>query len=76
MTLALIAWAVKRELGNTPVHMLDRFGLGCLIGGALGNLFDRFTRGRVTDFLDFTFINFPVFNVSDMLIDAGIGLLI
>ncbi|HEY9716007.1 MAG TPA: signal peptidase II [Trichormus sp.] len=76
MTLALIVWAIKRELKDSHVPMLERAGFGCWIGGALGNLFDRFTRGRVTDFLDFTFINFPVFNAADVLIDVGIGLLI
>jgi signal peptidase II len=76
MTAALIVWTIKRELKDSHLPMLERTGFGCLIGGALGNLFDRYTRGRVTDFLDFTFINFPVFNAADVLIDVGIGLLI
>jgi signal peptidase II len=32
--------------------------------------------GEVTDFLDFSFIEFPVFNVADALIDIGAGLVI
>ena len=49
--------------------------MGCLLGGAIGNLIDRYTVGQVTDFLEFTFVSFPVFNVADALIDVGIGCL-
>lgn len=76
LTLALIAWAVIRERKTEPQPVIDRVAMGCLLAGALGNLFDRFMRGRVTDFLEFSFIQFPVFNVADVLIDTGIGLLI
>ncbi len=76
MTCVLIAWWVKRELTEFKVPQLDNIGLGLLIGGAMGNLLDRFVRGRVTDFLDFSFISFPVFNLADALIDVGIGLLV
>ncbi|HEY9714809.1 MAG TPA: signal peptidase II, partial [Chroococcales cyanobacterium] len=55
---------------------LERVGLGCLLGGAVGNLIDRFFYGRVTDFLNFAFISFPVFNVADVCIDVGIGLIL
>ena len=76
MTLALVAWSIKRELTESSVPLADRIGMGCLLGGAFGNLFDRFTRGRVTDFIEFGFVSFPVFNAADALIDLGIGLLI
>lgn len=76
MTLALIAWSIKRELTESSVPLIDRIGMGCLLGGAFGNLFDRLARGRVTDFLEFGFVSFPVFNAADALIDVGIGLLI
>jgi signal peptidase II len=45
--------------------------LGLLLGGALGNLTDRlarqpgFGRGHVVDFLEFGFVDFPVFNIAD-----------
>jgi signal peptidase II len=76
LTLALIAWAVLRERKSEPQPTIDRVAMGCLLAGAMGNLFDRFVRGRVTDFLEFSFVSFPVFNLADVLIDTGIGLLI
>jgi signal peptidase II len=55
-------------------------GLGCLLGGVLGNLTDRvfrapgFMRGHVVDF--FQLPNFPVFNVADICINIAAGVII
>jgi signal peptidase II len=73
---AIIFWIWKREVRNEPLSMIEQLGFGMLLGGALGNITDRFLRDTVTDFLEFTFMQFPVFNVADALIDIGIGLLI
>lgn len=75
LTAAVAFWIVRREHGQPGITALERIGLGMLLGGALGNLCDRFTIGRVTDFLEFSFVSFPVFNVADMAIDAGILLI-
>ncbi|OGS12765.1 MAG: signal peptidase II [Elusimicrobia bacterium RIFOXYA2_FULL_58_8] len=49
-------------------------GLALVLGGALGNLYDRLAYGFVVDFFDFSF--FPaVFNVADSAITAGAVLL-
>jgi len=65
-----------------------RIALGLLFGGALGNLVDRFRIGHVTDFLNFNLrpllqpvidipiLDWPVFNVADMAVSAGILLLV
>jgi signal peptidase II len=50
-----------------------RVALGLTLGGALGNLIDRFRLGHVTDFLDFG--PWPVFNVADMAVVSGAILL-
>ena len=44
------------------------------LGGALGNLIDRIATGYVIDFVDFHF--WPVFNVADIFICAGVGLIV
>jgi signal peptidase II len=59
---------------------LNTFGIGCVIGGAAGNLIDRafrqegWLRGSVVDFIDFQW--FPIFNIADMAINIGAGALI
>jgi len=48
--------------------------LGLILGGTLGNGFDRIVYGTVTDFINFHF--WPVFNVADSAISAGVVLMI
>lgn len=57
---------------------LTVFGLGLILGGAAGNVFDRIAWGRVTDFLEFYVGNYhwPTFNVADTAIVVGSGLLL
>jgi signal peptidase II len=43
-------------------------GLVLLVAGAIGNLIDRLTMGKVTDMFYARFIDFPVFNVADICI--------
>ena len=52
--------------------------LGLIAGGALGNLYDRFLRGSVTDFIDFHLgsYHYPTFNVADVGVFLGTVLLI
>jgi len=49
------------------------FGLSCIIGGGVGNVFDRITYGSVTDFmhLDFGIIRTGIFNMADVSILMG-----
>lgn len=54
-------------------HRLLRVALGLQLGGAIGNLADRLRQGYVTDFLDFG--PWPVFNIADTAIVAGVILL-
>ncbi len=52
-------------------------GAALIIGGAIGNLFDRIRYGYVVDFLDFSGLMFPwVFNVADAAINVGFACLI
>lgn len=57
-----------------PEEKLARTALGMQLGGALGNLTDRFRQGYVVDFFHVT--NFPVFNIADSAIVVGVSILI
>lgn len=53
-----------------------RISLGMIFGGALGNFIDRIRNQYVVDFIYFSPINFPVFNVADIFVTVGCFLLI
>lgn len=55
-------------------HDLANLGLALLLGGSLGNLVDRVISGGVIDFLQLG--NTPVFNLADIAIVSGSGLII
>ena len=69
----VIVWLLRRG-GST----LFCAGLALILGGALGNLWDRLTIGQVVDFLLFHWRgwHYPAFNVADSAITVGAGLLI
>ncbi|MGD9968639.1 MAG: signal peptidase II [Hyphomonadaceae bacterium] len=54
-------------------RQLTRLGLTLVLGGALGNFFDRLSRGEVTDFLDLHVLgsHWPAFNLADAAITLG-----
>lgn len=54
--------------------VMFRYGLGMLLGGAVGNLIDRIQTGLVTDFLDFRI--WPVFNIADIGICIGAAMIV
>ena len=56
----------------------ERVALAIILGGALGNLADRITSGRVVDFIEVGYGRFtwPIFNVADIAITIGMGILI
>jgi signal peptidase II len=55
---------------------IKSLSLALIIGGALGNLIDRFRFNFVVDFFDFRLINFAIFNVADIFIVLGSILLV
>ena len=59
-------------------HKMELFGLSMILGGAVGNLYDRAFRGYVIDFLDFHIKNYhwPSFNIADTAITLGAIVLI
>lgn len=53
-------------------HILETIGLSLVFAGGLGNAFDRLTQGYVVDFINTTFMSFPVFNIADIGVTCGI----
>ncbi|MGQ7332625.1 signal peptidase II [Streptococcus suis] len=67
----LIWYYVKQIKGN----LWTLFSLALMIAGALGNFIDRIRLGYVVDMFHLDFISFPVFNVADMCLSVGVGIL-
>ena len=57
---------------------MDKLFLSLILGGALGNLYDRFTYNAVPDFIDIHYKSFHwfTFNIADIFITAGIIMLL
>jgi signal peptidase II len=72
VVIGLLFWLRQSE------HPLVATGLGLVIGGAIGNVIDRFRYGAVVDFLDFHLAGYhwPAFNVADAGICIGAGLIL
>lgn len=70
--LGFLIYALKRPL----LQQAEMVSLSLILGGALGNIADRLTLGYVVDFLDFTLIDYPIFNLADIFIFCGIVLMI
>lgn len=71
----VIVFMMRSANGRT----FSMWSLSCILGGALGNLIDRFMHGAVIDFLDFYWntTHWPAFNVADIAISIGaVGLII
>ena len=69
LLLSVTAVIVASVADNSSIYV----ALGCLVGGAAGNLIDGFSRHGVTDFIDARV--WPVFNVADTAIVGGACLL-
>lgn len=71
---AVVSWLLWRH----PARRLLCAGLALILGGALGNLWDRLQWGAVADFLDFHAFgwHWPAFNVADSAITVGAVILI
>ena len=53
------------------------FAIGLIVGGALGNLYDRFVHQGVVDYVAWHCgFNFAVFNYADVMIDLGVAIIL
>ena len=74
VSTVLLVWLSKLPNKLT----IETWGINLVLGGAIGNVIDRFLEGRVTDFIDFYIgtWHYATFNVADIAITIGAGLLI
>jgi len=72
--LLVLLYLRKTEPGATRLHV----ALGLVGGGAIGNLIDRVTYGRVTDFIVWHVKDheWPAFNIADAALCVGVGLMV
>lgn len=79
ITIALLASVlITTLLYKTPQQKLFSLSLSLIMGGAVGNVLDRFQHGHVIDFLLFYWNDayFPAFNVADISITCGAILMV
>ena len=82
ITLVAIGFIVQLWRGSHVGQRLVRGGLTFIFAGAIGNFIDRIALGYVIDWLHFHWkifgweYSFPVFNVADVSINIGVGLML
>ena len=74
-TIAIVALIVYL-FRFRPESCWMQVSMAMIIGGGIGNMIDRVLLGYVVDFIDFTLINFAVFNVADSFVCIGAGIMI
>lgn len=73
LSLAVVYIFTRRNLSR-----LHLFAISCIIGGGIGNVYDRVLYGSVTDFLymDFTIFHTGIFNLADVSLMLGVAILL
>ena len=81
VSVAAIAFIMTLYRRLQPTQRALRWGLPLVLGGALGNVFDRIRYGLVIDFIDAHVVykgierHWPTFNVADIAICVGVGIM-
>ena len=73
IAIVVLVWMMREKL------LGDVIGLAMILGGALGNIVDRYNLGYVIDYADFhigTFRPFLVFNIADASITIGVVIIL
>ncbi|MCR4840377.1 MAG: signal peptidase II [Lachnospiraceae bacterium] len=74
LSVILIVFIIK--IPDKP-HMTSLVVLlSFIVSGAIGNMIDRIAMGKVTDFIYFKLINFPIFNVADIWVSCSTAVLV
>lgn len=69
IAVLVMLWLLKRHVEQT----IFCFSIAMILGGAIGNLIDRFNHGAVVDFIDMYYLQYhwPAFNIADSAITIG-----
>ena len=69
-----VLFLINKTMNKETLNKLECFSYGMIIGGIIGNIFDRVFYSFVIDFIDFRLFgyNYPVFNLADTFIVIGI----
>jgi len=79
IALAVVVGISWRLVKIAEINRLEALALTCILGGAIGNLYDRLVYGHVVDFLQFHWQQswyFPAFNIADSAITIGVILML
>ena len=78
MASAIVIWLLIWLFNSPRSHKLHNISLALVIGGALGNIYDRAVLGYVVDFIQLHYNDYywPAFNVADSAISVGAVFLI
>lgn len=74
ITIFFIIIYVLRK--RQKLNYFEILGFSFVVGGALGNFYDRLVRLYVIDYIQLEFVNFPIFNFADIFINIGVFLLL
>ncbi|MDE1548790.1 signal peptidase II [Jeotgalibaca caeni] len=76
ITAVVVLYLVYTFHKSKIQHKLAGWSFAFILAGAIGNFIDRLMNGYVVDMFRFDFINFPIFNVADVCLVIGVGLMI
>ena len=74
--LALIYIIHRVYISKDALNKASAVGFAFMASGIVHNMYERLSLGYVRDYFDLNFVNFPVFNMSDVLITCGAVILI
>ena len=75
-TVAIVAIMIYLAKNRKSLHPISVIAFTLIVAGGVGNMIDRVLIGYVVDFINFLFIDFPVFNFADMCVTVGAVLMI
>ena len=76
LSIIVTIFIIYSILNKNNISNTDLLSYSFILGGTIGNGFDRIIKGYVIDFIKLNFIDFPVFNIADISINIGVILIL